>query len=571
MKKIIYIFSVLIIISSIYACEEFIDIKPQDQISADNYWRTATDLENYVLQFYADLPGHSGSGIISQDANSDNLISDTPDPLMNGERTTRTGNWINEWRNIRGINVFFDNYQKCEDDFEAYKHFLGEAQFFRAWFYFNLLKSYGDLPWYSKALTPEDEGELMLPRLPRTEIIDNILADVDGAILNLSPRSNTGNLRINKEVALAFKSRVALFEGTWQKYHANTLFGTSGANPNKYFQACVSASEELMTGNYEVGIYNTGNPDQDYYELFGLVNMSDIGEVLLYRSYNVDDGFGNTVQHFTTENPNRYGATFELISMYLSKDGTPYDYLGVADTAIGNAFLTNIADNCDPRLKSTVWIPGDLRAARFDRYFDKPWIDQSAVRLCPTGFQVKKTSDPNSPVAGGDFANQSNTGYIIFRYAEVLLNYAEALYELNQTVAYDQLNLLRERVGLPDFFVNSQSTDPNAIDYGYTISDELYEIRRERRVELALEGYREADYMRWAAADLFKGKRPKGYPFDPNEFPEYNPPLDGNGLIDYFANDLPDGYQFQKDRDYLTSIPQDELTLNPNLTQNPGW
>src|SRR5690606_28103082 len=113
----------------------------------------------------------------------------------------------------------------------------------------------------------------------------------------------------------------------------------------------------------------------------------------------------------------------------------------------------------------------------------------------------------------------SETGYILFRYGEVLLNYAEASYELNGTIQYDALNLLRHRAGMPDFTVINQMADPNREDYGYPIADALYEIRRERRVELALEGYRADDYKRWAAHALFQGKRPLGYPFQPADFP----------------------------------------------------
>ena len=124
---------------------------------------------------------------------------------------------------------------------------------------------------------------------------------------------------------------------------------------------------------------------------------------------------------------------------------------------------------------------------------------------------------------------------------------------------------------MPDFSVNAQSSDPNFVDYGYSISDELYEIRRERQVEMALEGQRVDDYKRWAAHSLFQGKRPKGYPFNSEEFPNYNPPLDENGLIDYLSAQLPNGYQFRENQDYLSPIPADEITLNPNLDQNPNW
>jgi len=552
------------------ACENFIDLDPLDQITVDNYWKSTNDLENYMLQFYPVF--YNYTAMVSELAtHSDDMVHGSPSEIMNGERTLRSGNWRGEWTQIRNVNIFFANYEKCQDAFSAYQHYVGEAHFFRAWFYFNLLKMYGDLPWYPEVLQLDSEEALTRARDPRTTVADKILEDLDRAISYLDPRSKTGNCKISKEAALAFKTRVALYEGTWQKYHARTPFGTAGANPDKYFQACVSAAEELMSGNYSVGIYNTGNPDADYFKMFGLVNMGNINEVILYRAFNYAEGFGNTVEGYLSYNANEKGATWGLISSYLGRDGQPYDYPGLAETTKGNAFLTKIATDCDPRLKSTIYIPGDLRGAAVGLVFDKPTIGAGVLQLCPTGFQIKKTTDPYSRGAGQTWEIGSETGLIILRHGEVLLNYAEAKCELDNSVAYEQLNLLRERAGMPGFSVNSRSSDPNLTDYGYTVSDELYEIRRERRVELALEGLRDEDDMRWAAHALFQGKRPKGYPLSQEEFPDYNKPVDESGLIDYYENTLPSGYQFREDQDYLYSIPQDEITLNPNLVQNPGW
>ncbi len=388
----------------------------------------------------------------------------------------------------------------------------------------------------------------------------------------LNPRNVVGNNRLSKEAALAFKTRVALYEGTWQKYHANTPFGTPGADPNKYFQKCVEAAEELMNGNYKVGVYSTGNPSEDYYRLFGFDNMSEIDEIIFYRAFNASEGLANKTQYRAVNYPEGRSASWQLISTYLGNDGTPFNYIEFSKTQKGNEFLEGIAENVDLRLKSTIWIPDDLMAAATDNIiYTYPDINGGALQLVPSGFEIKKSSNPYSPAAGLAFEGNSETGYIYFRFGEVLLNYAEALYELENVVAYEQLNLLRERAGMPDFQVNLQAEDPNLVDYGYPISDELYEIRRERRVELALEGYREMDYMRWAAHQLFKGDRLKGYPFNEDEFPDFQPQLDENGLIDYLATQLPDGYGFNENRDYLYSIPQDEITLNPNLEQNPGW
>lgn len=559
----------IFLLGAFCSCEDFIDLQPMDQVTMDEYWTTSTELEYYTRQFYPAFCGQSQMLDLASD--NDDMINGSPSVIMDGTRSKTTGSWTGEWTNIRNVNIFFANYRKCESGYDAYKQYLGEAYFFRAWFYFDLLKKYGDVPWYSEVIELDNQEALMRPRDSRVLIADSILADLDHAITHLNLRKDVGNNRINKEAALAFKTRVALYEGSWQKYHANSVFGTSGADPNKYFKACVDAAEELMDGDYMVGLYSTGNPEEDYYKLFGFDDMSNINEVLLYKTFNSAEGFGNKAQSFVTYNSESKGITWDLVSSYLGRDGMPYDYLDVAKENKGNNFLTKIAVECDPRLKSTIWIPGDLMSVDQEAYFSGPTIDGGALQLCPTGFQIKKTANPESPAAGKSWETQSETGLILLRYAEVLLNYAEAKYELDGVVADDALNLLRQRVGMPDFKVHSQSSDKNRIEYGYSISDELYEIRRERRVELALEGLRDDDYMRWAACALFKNKRPKGYPVDLAQYPDFASKVDENGLLDYFKDVMPDGYQFRENQDYLYSIPQDELTLNPNLKQNPGW
>lgn len=567
-RYIVYFLFSLSILS--FSCERFIDLKPLDRISSDDYWKTAADLRNYIKQFYQDFSPQTQ--MVEETArDSDDMVHGSPSTVLNGQRTVQTGSWQGQWAGIRRINIFFDNYRKCKADFSEIKHTVGEAHFFRAWYYFGLLKEFGDIPWYSSEIALDDDKELMRPRDPRTQVADSILAELDKAIEFLDLRSKVGNNRISREAALAFKTRVALFEGTWQKYHANTPFGTAGADPKRYFQACVAAAEELMRGSYKRGIYSTGKPDEDYYKLFGFDNMNDIDEVLLYRAFNRSEGAGNVVQGYITFDMNQKGVTWGLVSSYLGKDGKPYDYLGESKLKKGNEFLLAIAQECDPRLKSTVWMPGDLMSEGTGKHFVRPTIDEGALQLNPTGFSVKKTANPSSPAAGRPWSVQAETGFIILRYGEVLLNYAEASFELDQTVQYTALNQLRKRAGMPDFSVLSQNLDKNPAAYGYPIADGLYEIRRERRVELALEGQRDEDYRRWAAHTLFMGKRPKGYPLDRQEFPKYSRPVDVNNLIDYYASELPGGYQFQPQRDYLTSIPIDELTLNPNLRQNPGW
>ncbi|MBV6641445.1 MAG: RagB/SusD family nutrient uptake outer membrane protein [Cyclobacteriaceae bacterium] len=570
MKK-LYIL-LLLTVPFIQACDEdFLDRPPLDQIGNDSYWRSAVDLQNYTATFYQNLPGFPGSAYNTYNQATDQFTYQNANNLLNGTTVISTGSWQSDFSAVRGINIFFDNYGKCEDDFETWKHYLGEAQFFKAWIYFNLVQKYGDVPWYSNSLTTEDEDELMRPRDPRTLVVDSILYLLDEATENVALRDAApwNNNSINKEAVLAFKSRVGLYEGTWQKYHAGTAFGTSGADPDKYFQASVDAAEELINGGeYNAGIYTTGNPDTDYFSLFGMGNMGPINEILLYRAYSIADRIGHNQNYYTTTSPNQLGATWSFVTSHLANDGTPFDYTTLAQTTKGNDFLTAIAANCDPRLRQNIWIPGDVMNNGEALVFDYPPIDEGPINVSPTGFQVKK--GVNLDLTTG-YANANDAGFILFSYSEVLLNYAEAKYELDGTIAYAQLNELRARVGMPDFVINQQTDDPNLVDYGYAISDALYEIRRERSVELVFNRFRESDWKRWAAHSLFDGKRPLGYPFKADEFPGFTPSLDENGLIDILQTEIPSGYTFRADRDYLSSVPETELTLNPNLTQNPGW
>ncbi|GAA0879239.1 RagB/SusD family nutrient uptake outer membrane protein [Algoriphagus jejuensis] len=571
MKKSIYTLGLFTILLGASSCESFIDNAPEDQISVNDYFKTPNDIENYVSKYYTTLPAHGSAVLPLQDDNSDNLIVAIPNSLMHGTRAPRNGQWTNEWANIRSVNILFDNLDNVQADVSQYAQFLGEAHFFRAWFYYDKLQTYGDVPIYDHELFPGDE-DLYKGQDSRTAVADFIIAELDKAFQHVGARAQTGNSRVNKEAVLAFKSQVALYEGSWQKYHAGTAFGTAGVDPKKYFQVAVDASQELITGSYTKGVYNTGKPESDYYTLFGLDNMSAVNEVLFYKIASTSEQLGHELQFYTTRRTRDMSLTWSLVSSYLGKDGMPYDFTELAKSTKGNNFLTKIAEDCDPRLSATVWIPGDLRVASSGTTFSKPFLNGGSEELAATGFQVKKYSNPYSPAAGADFGGLSQTGRIYFRYAEVLLNYAEAKYELDGTIAFEALNPLRARVGMPNFTVIPQAEyGANLVDYGYTIDDALYAIRNERRVELALEGHRPDDFKRWAAHTLVTGQRPLGYPFEPSEFPGFAPKLTADGRIDYFQTQMPSGYGFREDQDYLTSIPSDELVLNPALTQNPNW
>jgi hypothetical protein len=211
-------------------------------------------------------------------------------------------------------------------------------------------------------------------------------------------------------------------------------------------------------------------------------------------------------------------------------------------------------------------------------YYTRPGLFESGDRFNPTGYQLRKGLDPAANNGSLAFQNNFITGCIVFRYGEALLNYAEAKAELGQPVDYTKsLNLLRARSGMPEFVVIQDPLRTNYADFGYPLSDELYEIRRERAVELACEGFRFDDWRRWRAHNLFLNKQPRGFPFLASDYPDYPTlgtkfSLDANGFILPFKKLLTgSGYNFNAGRDYLDCIPTNQITLNPALVQNPGW
>lgn len=588
MKTNIYTYGILLLffITVLSSCKkDYLERTPLTQISNEEYWKTATDLDKYVLQFYTTFPViesvGSYTGLTSWDAvrGADTQISGTASTMWNGARTpvTSGGNWT--WTDIRNVNVFFENYRKCKDPFERYQQYVGEAHFFKAKFYFDKVLTYGDVPWYDKPLSMDSE-ELYKGRDPRTRVVDSILSNLDQAITYLASLKTVqgGSNRLSKEAALLFKSRVALFEGSWQKYHRGTDFATIGADPNRYFRIAKQAAEELMKPVYKTGIYNHSAPNEDYNKMFSLSDQSANPEVLLWKKFDRTQNLSHSYQIYVSDRTAGISVTMEQIQQYLSKTGTPYDYLTVAKSLKGNKFLTKIAQDCDPRLSQLIWIPNMVMwdNSYGKGIFSKPFLDKSGEYLNNTGFQIKKGNDPKDPQAGSGVAwnTNSTTGSIIFRYAEALLNYAEATAELGEMVDYERsINLLRRRSGMPDFVANSDPYKNQYADYGYALSNELHEIRRERTVELAAEGFRYDDLRRWAAHRLLLGKRPKGYPLDQSEWTgqKINYQVDKNGLIDPFIKQLPAGYQFNPQRDYLECIPTNEITLNNQLKQNPGW
>lgn len=563
MKKTIYITTLFITYLFMSCSDDLLDKTPLDTISEPDFWKTESDLELYANSFYQDLPSWPGTSL----GYAENPDNDTDISLYTlGNTTFPSNNYGSSWNwaNVRQANYFISNMDKATGVEAELNHLKGEGYFFRAYYYYTLFRNFGDLPIYREYFDNENEEALFASRNPREEVADFMLEDLDKAISMLKEKSVISSQRISKEAALLLKATIALYEGTWEKYHAGTDFGVDGSTGTKYLEIAAEAAKELM----DMG---TLSLHSDYESIFNQTNLSSNNEIILWRQYDYltyGNSYGNAAQ---VSWPNRSGYTRFAVRQYLCTDGKP---ISVSDLYKGDKGLDSLEVNRDARLAATIMVPGDKLIVNISgntTLFTVPTIDGNNAAV--TGYEGQKYRDIYQ-VTAGEYSR--STAKIVMRYAEALLIYAEAKAELGTITQNDldiSINLLRDRGGVAHLMLDNITTDPDWPNYGYTPSDIIYEIRRERTVELMGEGFRYDDFMRWRAHTLFDSESPKGAYYETNLYGALGTGLylDSEGYLDPYQISNPTGYNFVETRDYLNAIPVTETTLNPNLGQNPGW
>ncbi len=586
-----YKYKIFVFLFGIYAVfitgcsKDFLNRTPETNISDGEFWKTANDLKLYANNWYDFFPNYNGWGSIGiygldADNGSDNMITMTYNTFLNAERVVPAtgGGWaVSDWTNLRNVNYFLANYEKSTEQWNNIQRYVGESLFFRAWFYFGMLKNFGDLPWVNQPMVP-GSSELYDARLPRNVIVDSIMNDLDRAIEYLPTRSLAEASRINKQIAQLFQARVALYEGTWEKYHAGTEFGVTGSDGTKFLQKAAEVSAALISNPDGYGLEALSG-SMDYWGLFNRLSYTPGSEVMLWRQYNLNLNGGHRWFRYTTGGAGR-GLTKDLVDAYLCTDGQP---IAVSPLYQGDNTLLDVVKDRDPRLVQTLYVndgghiitnnaPGGIPPL----IFETPTFSAAAEVRPSTGYQVYKGHNPDY----NQQRDQGTSGLIIFRFAEALLINAEAKAELGiftQSDADQTINKLRQRVNMADMHVAAITVDPNAEFPDLDVL--INEVRRERRVELACEGYRLDDLMRWAAmGKKITGWKPKGAKraqwagvVPDTDLANY--PVDDNGYIELFKDvpALSNGYKFRVDRDYLSPLPDDQRLLNPGLKQNPGW
>lgn len=577
------------------SCSDFLDREPITKPEAGNFLTGAIQVENYINGLYMTLPSFSkfGLGVRSEEKNSDNIIAEKYDARLHGQNNQFSGasDWQTGYQNLRKVNYFFHNYKVPEaQENEDVLSLKGEAYFLRAYWHFDLLKKFGSIPvmdafWDENATI----AGLQIPAKTRNEVARFILSDLVEAKNLLHSRGKYSGIRINKEAAMVLAMNVALYEGTWEKYHSSDDFASSTNESNYFLGEVINWGNELF--GCGIDLYKTGqNPGDAFAALFNSRDLSGMGEVLLWRKYSSDEGVFHDVngnlKAGVVDSEGAAGITQSLVDNYLNADGTFIDPTNEKFKDFKETF-----EGRDPRLIQTVMNEGAKFASattatpmHLEEYTDEKKNTISPPKLAGdgntrslTGYHIRLGIDTTFVSGNGE------TALPIIRYAEGLLAYAEAAAELemwSDDIANKTLKALRERAGVKYL---APAKDANFTDFGYTLTPVLQEIRRERRSELALQGFRLDDLMRWKADKLIVGKRGKGaYVGDESIlFKSYSPDnqkrirerltLDDNKWADPMAGTLPSGYQFHADRDYLLPIPPSELELNKKLKQNPKW
>lgn len=542
--KYIFLFSATLLMGT--ACSDFLDKEPISDNVDGNFFTAENQLEPYCNNMYGLFPDHGTGtgtfGYFTTDNNSDDMTTvNAVDNFLPQRIQVGSSGSYGSFSTIRNCNLFLQRTQENIDKGtlsydDNIKHYIGEMYFFRAYVYFSLLKTYGDFPIVTEVLTDGDYAANVEAnkRKPRNEVARFILEDLDKAIERLYPKSNGFTAhRLNRECALLFKSRVALYEATWEKYHAGTARvpgGPGWPGDAASFNTDMTAEINFFLEQTIESAKLVGDASVLMADYAGLYNKTDLSgqrdEVLLWRMYSEEakvqnqvvgatHGYGSIDTDegtFIFVHGDGTGFTRSLVDSYLMADGLP---IYASENYQGDKSLVDVMTNRDLRLVTSVGKPGDkiMTFNGKDIMYQYPGLTAAAggIRVTSTGYIPRKGWVDNDVI----YNNAYPLALPIFRAAEAYLNYIEAYYLRYNTL--DDLTLdkywkaLRARAGVDtDYKKTIAATDlTKEIDlarYSGTnlIDATLYNIRRERRSEFIADGMRKDDLYRWRALDMMQ-------------------------------------------------------------------
>ncbi|MBQ7898684.1 MAG: RagB/SusD family nutrient uptake outer membrane protein [Bacteroidales bacterium] len=564
MKKMIYILLSVAAMVSFSSCnDDFLDRMPKDEMTDDNFWQTEEHLVQVANTFTAALQGKYWLNITEIMADSAPWAVTTAFRTIGaGNFTTETSQinslWVTAYTGIGRVNYFLNNYNRAETVKEELRErYAAEAYFYRAYNYWVLTSYFGDVPYITDELSVESP-DVYRGRDPRKTVIENVTKDLEDHYKNLPeyiPAASSEFGRVSQCAALALLSRIYLYNGMYEE--------------------AADAAERAMNNSYHE-LYSTGNPDVDYVNLFNYTGRASRNaankETLLAFVYNYDLGEAARQSHnlsrecWVPGDYARFVPTNSMIEAYLTKDGQIWDPSTV-DT------YEDVFKDRDPRMVQSILAPGtpweggksgDLLSTD-DKIYTYPLLtNNKTAAMTYSGYYMRKYVEPSTV----KYVGHDDNDLVMLRYAEVLLNYAEAKEMLGQLTQADldkSINLLRDRVGMVHMKLSQLPAG----------SDIRTEIQRERRIELFFEGHRYFDIIRWKQGHIL-GEDLLGV--NKRWLDQSRLAVDLNKDLTWQTKDgqqyllIETGRTFNPDKHYLLPIPFKQMQLNPNLApQNPGW
>lgn len=562
MKK--YILTIISGLLFFTSCKkDFLEKYPEDRLVDNTFWTSEQNVRTYAWGFYTAYFTGYGSGFAWGNYFSGQSLNDDFAPSSPAQFTKNVpatgGGWSFTW--IRKANHFITKVSEMSMlEQSARNHWIGIGRFFRALEYNDLTKSFGDVPWFEKYMLETDSG-LYRQRDPLPFVIDKMLEDFQFAAQNVRASDGNEGSAVNKYVVLAFMSRVFLYHGTYFKYH-----NIDAAKSKTYLEAAKWAADEIIkSGKYSI--------TDNYRSLFNSLDLNGKKEIILYRRY--ETGVLTHSLHSYVNKEPQTGVSKDLIETYLLNDGLP---ISLSPRYAGDKKIDSVMKNRDPRIKET--------------FFPVLRVNGNATNYSTSGYAVQKFFNESLKDLPEGSGSLNATDAPVIRFGEVLLNYAEAAAELGtltQTDLDKTINKLRSRPGIAMPALQVIGNQPAVNNFVYddpqrdpTVSSLIWELRRERRIELALEGFRLDDLKRWKKLELTDTKANvdinRGAWIKKSDFP---------GIKDvYLENNSSEGYIvpafkeesqriFDNPRVYLSPLPLDQIKLYKDkgitLTQNPGW
>lgn len=572
--------------------DSFLERYPEDTIVEKNFFKSVADLETYTNGLY-------NWGASYDDNVSDNVIyseSSSVFSKMRGELTPeKAGQW--SWGDVRSINFFLCRTHQASGDRNEINHFVGLGKLYRAKAYYSKVQSYSDVPWYSKDLQTTDIDELYKTQDPRTLVVDSVMQDLEYAVTYM--KDGDSKTKIFRSVALAEQARIALNEGTFRKYHPEL-----GLNDgNDFLEIAVQATQTLMDDySYSISTAPSGTMSA-YRALFSSNDLSTNPEIILYADYDKALGRLHGAGALLAYNNSMSRSLMEDYLVIKDGKAVPFQTIQGYDKMT----VTEVFQDRDPRMAETIMEPGYVKDGSTKAFRQNMELGgYGQIKFCH-----ELTYDQ------WEWGKAYNDLPII-RYATILLINAEAKAELGrltQTDLDNTINLLRRRVGLPDAKLDEWLNNPDPVQLARysniesTQKSAVAEIRRERRIELACEGVRYNDLMRWGCGKLLEVAPEGAY------IPGYGLyDITGDGIPDvgffatkedadaaiaklpeesdittYLINDAStisltegtkghirrvsqvDAWEWEEPKYYYSPVSRTDLNVNKNLKQNKFW